>query len=152
MADPQALVIAKAAADSYERVGSPEGDIILAEAIVYLATAPKSNRSYLALKAAREAVAGNRTAEVPLHLRNPVTGLMKEMGYGGYDYPFDHPGHFSIQEYLPESLRSADFYRPSIFGHEKEVAKRLEWWRSRMHQETPSEPGVSEEGEDRTGR
>jgi putative ATPase len=132
MADPQALVFVEAAGRAFDRVGQPEGDIILAQAVNYLATAPKSNRSYLSLHAARDAVALHPSAPVPVHLRNPVTRLDKEMGEGeGYAYPFDSPDHFSLQAYLPDPLTGSHFYEPSSFGFEKDVMKRMEWWRSK---------------------
>ena len=132
MADPQALVLVEAAGRAFDRVGQPEGDIILAQAVNYLATAPKSNRSYLSLHAARDAVALHPSAPVPVHLRNPVTRLDKEMGGGeGYEYPFDSPDHFSLQAYLPDPLKGSHFYEPSSFGFEKDVLKRMEWWRSK---------------------
>lgn len=132
MADPHALVVVEAAGRAFDRVGQPEGDIILAQAVNYLATAPKSNRSYRSLHAARDAVAMHPSAPVPPHLRPGTTSLEKEMGHGaGYEYPFDSPDHFSTQPHLPEVLEGSRFYEPSSFGFEKEVAKRMEWWRSR---------------------
>jgi putative ATPase len=132
MADPQALVLVEAAGRAFDRVGQPEGDIILAQAVNYLATAPKSNRSYRSLHAARDAVAMHPSAPVPEHLRPGTTRLEKEMGHGvGYEYPFDSPDHFSTQPHLPDPLQGSRFYEPSAFGFEKEVAKRMEWWQSR---------------------
>jgi putative ATPase len=132
MADPQGLLVMQAAAAAYDRTGSPEGDIILAHAVVHLATAPKSNRAYLALKAAREAIREYPSAPVPLHLQNAPTALMKEMGYKkGYENPYDCPGNFSTQPYLPEPLQGRTFYEPGTFGYEKEVARRLEYWERR---------------------
>ena len=129
LADPQAIVVVEAAARAFDRVGQPEGDIILAQAVNYLAAAPKSNRSYMSLHAARDAVARHPSAPVPLHLRNATTGLEKEMGYSdGYEYPFDSPDHFSPQPYLPEELQGEVLYEPSQFGFEKEIARRMEWW------------------------
>lgn len=132
MADPHALVLVEAAGRAFDRVGQPEGDIILAQAVNYLATAPKSNRSYRSLHAARDAVAMHPSAPVPPHLRPGTTRLEKEMGHGvDYEYPFDSPDHFSTQPHLPEPLEGSRFYEPSSFGFEKEVAKRMDWWRSR---------------------
>lgn len=129
LADPQAIVIVEAAGRAFDRVGQPEGDIILAQVVNYLASAPKSNRSYLSLHAARDAVARYPSAPVPLHLRNATTRMEREMGYKeGYEYPFDFPDHFSPQPYLPVDLQGVILYEPSQFGYEKEIARRMEWW------------------------
>ena len=142
LADPRALEIALAARDAYHFLGSPEGDLALAEAAVYLATAPKSNRVYEAWKAALEAARATPAAAVPLAIRNAPTGLMKELGYGaGYQYAHAAPEGYAPQEYLPEALRGETFYTPGRFGFEKEVAKRLAWWRAlrdRMEQRNES--------------
>jgi putative ATPase len=130
MADPQALPIAVAAQQAVHFIGMPEGAIPLAEATVYLATAPKSNTAYMALNKAREDVRRTRNDPVPLHLRNAVTSLMQEMGYGKeYKYAHDYPDHFVAMDNLPESLKGHRYYQPSDQGYEKEVARRLrEWW------------------------
>src|SRR5689334_22234765 len=129
LADPEALKLAVAARDAYHMLGPPEGYLPLAEMIVYLATAPKSNRSMLALVAARDAARTHPAEPVPLHIRNAPTGLMKELGYGaGYQYAHDAPEAYIPQEYLPERLKGARFYEPGPFGFEKEIAKRLAWW------------------------
>ena len=130
MADPQALSVAVAAQQAVHFVGMPEGRIPLAEATVYLATAPKSNASYVAIDQALEDVRKTRNEPVPLHLRNPVTGLMREQGYGsGYKYSHDYEGHFSPMENLPPSLRGRRYYRPGDQGYEQQVAARLRgWW------------------------
>ncbi len=129
LADPQALVHVTAAAQTYERLGSPEGELALAEAAIYLATAPKSNRVYVAWKQALEAARETPAAPVPLHLRNAPTGLMKELGYGaGYQYAFEAPDAYLPQDYLPEELASRSFYEPGPFGFERDIAKRLAWW------------------------
>jgi putative ATPase len=129
LADPMALRLAIAARDAYHFLGSPEGDLALAEAAVYLATAPKSNRVYDAWKAAVRAARETPAEPVPLHIRNAPTGLMKELGYGeGYEYAHAVPEAYIPQEYLPERLRGAAFYEPGAFGFEKEVARRLAWW------------------------
>lgn len=131
LADPQALTIAIAAAETWERLGSPEGDLALAEATVYLATAPKSNRVYLAWKAALDAARESPTAPVPHHLRNAPTGLMKELGYGaGYQYAFDAPEAFIPQDYLPTAVGQRTFYEAGGFGFERDIAKRMAWWKS----------------------
>jgi putative ATPase len=130
LADPQALLIAVAAQQAVHFVGLPEGNLALAEAVVYLATAPKSNSLYQAYSRVQEEVEKGRNEPVPLHLRNPVTGLMRDMGHGrGYKYAHDYPGHFVRQEYLPPALQGKRFYLPADQGYEKEIALRLkEWW------------------------
>ncbi|MBI2935300.1 MAG: replication-associated recombination protein A [Chloroflexi bacterium] len=133
MADPMALPIAVAAQQAVHFVGLPEGAIPLAEATVYLATAPKSNSAYKALSKAREDVQKTRNDPVPLHLRNPVTPLMKGMGYGkGYQYAHNFPGHFTPMQNLPERLKGHVYYEPSDQGYEKQVAERIrQWWGER---------------------
>ena len=133
MADPQALPVAMAAQQAVHFIGMPEGAIPLAEATVYLATAPKSNSAYTALNRAMEDVKRSRNDPVPLHLRNPVTPLMKSMGYGqGYRYAHSYPEHFAGQANLPDNLKSRVYYEPSDQGYEKEVAERIRrWWGER---------------------
>lgn len=139
LADPQALVFMLAAAETYERLGSPEGELAIAEAAVYLATAPKSNRVYAAWGAALEAARNSPAAKVPLHLRNAPTGLMKELGYGsGYQYAHTSPDAFIPQTYLPENMEGASFYEPGPFGFEREIAKRLAWWAAKRDEATAS--------------
>ncbi len=129
LADPRALQLAIAARDAYHFLGSPEGELALAEAAVYCATAPKSNRVYVAWKAALDAARQSPAAPVPLHIRNAPTGLMKDLGYGaGYQYAHDAPDGYVPQDYLPDELRTRVFYEPSDFGAEKDIAKRLAWW------------------------
>ncbi len=130
MADPQALVVSMAAQQAVHFIGMPEGNLALAEATVYLATAPKSNSIYQAYSKAREEVARGSSESVPLHLRNPVTPLMKGIGYGkGYKYAHDYPGHFVRQQNLPANLKNRYFYTPGEQGYEKEVSARLKrWW------------------------
>ena len=135
LADPQALAVTIAARDAFHFLGSPEGDLALAQAVVYLAAAPKSNRVYAALGAAMAAARDTPAAPVPLHIRNAPTGLMKELGYGrDYAYAFDAEDHYIPQDYLPDELADARFYEPSDFGFEKRVAERLEWWRSKKEE------------------
>ena len=131
MADPQALGITMAAQQAVHFVGLPEGAIPLAEATVYLATAPKSNAAYEALNRAREEVRTGYQYPVPLHLRNAVTGLMRAEGYGkGYKYAHDYPGHFAGQGNLPKELEDKRFYEPGDEGYEAGVKERIEaWWR-----------------------
>ena len=129
LADPEALKLAVAARDAYHMLGPPEGYLPLAQMIVYLATAPKSNSSKVALSAALAAAREHPAEGVPLHIRNAPTALMKELGYNaGYQYAHDAPEAYIPQEYLPERLRGSRFYEPGPFGFEKEIAKRLAWW------------------------
>ena len=130
MADPQALSVAMAAQQAYHLIGLPEGRIPLAEATVYLATAPKSNASYMALNRAMEDVEKTPNDTVPMHLRNAPTGLMKDMGYGeGYKYSHDYEDNFAPMQNLPDSLKGRRYYRPGDQGYEPEVAERLKrWW------------------------
>jgi putative ATPase len=129
LADPMALQVAVAAKEAYDFLGSPEGELALAEAAVYLATAPKSNSVYRAYDAAMEDVEKTRNEPVPLHLRNPVTKLMREAGYGrGYQYAHDLEGGVARMNCLPENLRGRRYYRPKGAGYEAEVARRLEEW------------------------
>ncbi len=136
LADPQALTLALAAKDAFDFLGAPEGELALAEAAVYLATAPKSNRVYAAWGAAQDAARRTPAAPVPLHLRNAVTGLMKEIGYGtGYRYAHDAPTAYISQEYLPDALAGEQFYAPGPMGLEKRIAERMAWWK---RQDTPA--------------
>jgi len=129
LADPQALQLAVAARDAFHMLGPPEGYLPLAQMVIYLATAPKSNASYRGLNAALEAARETPAAAVPLHIRNAPTKLMKDLGYHeGYQYAHAVPEAYIPQEYLPEELRGSVFYEPGPFGFEKEVAKRLAWW------------------------
>jgi putative ATPase len=129
LADPEALTLAVAARDAYHMLGVPEGLLPLAEMVVYLATAPKSNSAKVALGAAMEAAQQTPAEGVPLHIRNAPTNLMKELGYhAGYQYAHDVPEAYIPQEYLPDKLRGRTFYQPGAFGFEKEISKRLAWW------------------------
>ncbi len=126
MADPQALMIAMAAQQAVHFVGMPEGNLALAEATVYLATAPKSNSLYEAYSRVQKEIKNGSPDSVPLHLRNPVTPLMKEQGYGeGYKYAHDYPGHFVEQQNLPDALQGKQYYSPSDQGYEKQVIDRF---------------------------
>jgi len=129
LADPRALALALAAKDAYHFLGSPEGELALAEAAVYLATAPKSNRVYMAFAQAMEAAAEHPAEAVPLHIRNAPTKLMEELGYGaGYKYAHAFEHAYVPQEYLPDALRGQRWYEPTEFGFEKDIKKRMEWW------------------------
>jgi putative ATPase len=129
LADPRALTVALAAKDAYHFLGSPEGELALAEATIYLATAPKSNRAYAAFGRAMEAAEQHPAEPVPLHIRNAPTGLMQDLGYGaGYQYAHDSDQAYIPQEYLPEALRGSRWYEPTDFGHEKTIKERIEWW------------------------
>jgi len=132
MADPQALVVAMAAQQAVHFIGMPEGNLALAEAVVYLATAPKSNSLYRAYSGVQKDVETTRNDPVPLHLRNPVTRLMKQVGYGkGYKYAHDYPDHYVEQQNLPDKLQGRRYYTPSDQGFEKEIRNRLRFWRGR---------------------
>lgn len=129
LADPQALPKAIAAWQSYERLGSPEGDLALAELVIYLATAPKSNAAYVAWGAARKAAQSSGSLMPPKHILNAPTRLMQEIGYGeGYAYDHDTAEGFSGQNYFPDGMRRDEYYRPVERGFEREIKKRLEYW------------------------
>lgn len=129
LADPQALVHARAAAQTYEQLGSPEGELALANTVIYLATAPKSNAAYVAFKAATRAAKQGGSLMPPKTILNAPTRLMKDEGYGA-DYAYDHdaPDAFSGQDYWPEGLGRQRFYEPPERGFEREIRKRLEYW------------------------
>jgi putative ATPase len=129
LADPQALVVANAARDAYHMLGTPEGELALAEAAVYLATAPKSNALYTAFGAAMRAAKEGGSLLPPKHILNAPTRLMKSEGYGsGYRYDHDAPEAFSGQDYFPEGLERQEFYRPTERGFEKRIAERMVEW------------------------
>jgi putative ATPase len=135
LADPQALVIANAAKDAYDYLGSPEGELALAEACVYLATAPKSNAVYVAFKAAMRAAKDHGSLLPPKHILNAPTKLMKGEGYGtGYEYDHDAPEAFSGQDYFPEAMGRMTFYDPPERGFEREIRKRLDYWARRRRE------------------
>jgi putative ATPase len=120
LADPQAMLIAQAAANAFEWIGMPEGRIPLAEATIYLSLAPKSNSAYLAIEQALADVKNQPTGLVPIHLRDASYRGAKELGHGkGYQYPHDYPGHCVKQQYLPDSLKNRRYYNPSDQGWEK---------------------------------
>ncbi len=140
MADPQALPIAVSAMDAFHFIGLPEGTLALAQVVVYLATAPKSNALYLAYGEVERDIREKENMPVPLHIRNAPTRLMKDLGYGkDYKYPHDFEGHFVEEEYLPENLKGRIYYHPTDLGFEKEVKKRLEYWRNKKKTENKGE-------------
>jgi putative ATPase len=129
LADPQALVVANAAKDAYDFLGSPEGELALAEAVIYIATAPKSNATYTAFGAAMRTAKEAGSLLPPKHILNAPTRLMKSEGYGsGYAYDHDEQDAFSGQDYFPEQLGRRQFYDPPERGFEREIRKRLEYW------------------------
>jgi putative ATPase len=130
MADPQALMVAVAGQQAVHFIGLPEGNLALAQAVVYLATAPKSNSLYQAYSRVQEDIRQGRNEPVPLHLRNPVTDLMRRMGHGqGYQYAHDFPDHFVKQQNLPTALQGKHYYVPTEQGYEKEITDRIKrWW------------------------
>ncbi len=129
LADPQALVIANAAKDAYDFLGSPEGELAIAEACLYVATAPKSNATYLAFGEAMRTAKEAGSLLPPKHVLNAPTKLMQAEGYGsGYEYDHDAPDAFSGQDYFPEALGRKQFYDPPERGFEREIRKRLDYW------------------------
>lgn len=129
LADPQALPICIAAWEAYERMGSPEGELALSQALIYLACAPKSNANYVAYKSAIEAAEQNGSLMPPMHILNAPTKMMKEMGYGhGYHYDHDAPDAFSGQNYFPDAMNRPVYYNPPERGFEREIRKRLDYW------------------------
>ena len=129
LADPQALTQAIAAWDTYERLGSPEGELALAQLVAYLGTAPKSNAVYVAFKAAIQAAKATGSLPPPAHILNAPTWLMREIGYGkGYEYDHDAADGFSGQDYFPDGMARERFYRPTDRGHEQEIRRRLDSW------------------------
>jgi putative ATPase len=137
-ADPQALTLTLAAKEAYDFLGSPEGELALAQATLYLALAPKSNAAYVAYEQARADVEAAPAEPVPLHIRNAPTGLMKDLGYGrGYQYAHDAPEARVAQEHLPESLRDRRYYQPTDRGLEAELARRLDAWRRWREENRP---------------
>jgi len=129
MADPQALVVTNAAKDAYDFLGSPEGELALAQAVIYVATAPKSNAAYKAYGAAMRAAKQAGSLLPPKHILNAPTKLMKSEDYGaGYQYDHDAEDAFSGQDYFPEQLGRQTFYDPPERGFERDIRKRLDYW------------------------
>ena len=138
LADPQALVICNAAKDAYDFLGSPEGELAIAQAVIYIATAPKSNAAYTAYGAAMKVAKEAGSLLPPKHILNAPTRLMKDESYGaGYDYDHDAPDAFSGQDYFPEALGRQQFYDPPERGFEREIRKRLDYW-ARLRKERNS--------------
>ena len=137
--------MALAAKDAYHFLGSPEGELALAQAAVYLATAPKSNAVDAALARVRREIQETQALPVPLHIRNAPTRLMKDLGYGkGYKYAHHYEDHYVPQDYLPENLKGRQYYFPSKFGFEKEIQKRIQWWNKKKQQ---AQRGSGDQGE-----
>ena len=137
LADPSALSLTLAACDAYERLGSPEGELALAQAVLYLALSPKSNATYTAYGAVREFASKTTHLSPPKHILNAPTSLMKEMGYGsGYQYDHDMPSGFSGQDYFPEEVGRQSFYQPVERGFEREMKKRLDYF-AKMRKQPP---------------
>jgi putative ATPase len=129
MADPQALVVANAAKDAYDFLGSPEGELALAQAVIYVATAPKSNAAYVAFGRAKRIAQEGGSLLPPKHILNAPTRLMQEEGYAAnYEYDHDAENAFSGQNYFPEQLGRQSFYAPVDRGFEREIKKRMEYW------------------------
>jgi putative ATPase len=144
-ADPRALSISLAARESYDFLGSPEGDLAIAQAAVYLATAPKSNAVYSAYAEASDDVQTQPNLPVPLHIRNASTGLMKDLGYGkGYQYDHSSEHGYVPQDYLPDNLSGREYYRPTDRGYEKNIRAMMDWWKELRESEgsaTSAPPG-----------
>jgi len=144
-ADPGALRMALNSMEAYRFLGSPEGELALAQAVLYLATAPKSNAVYAAYNQVQETIKQTGSLETPLHIRNAPTKLMKSIGYGkDYKYAHDYQDAIVSQEYLPEKIRGRKFYHPVDRGYEQTIKKRLHQWHERKNQLG----GVSDPGAD----
>ena len=129
LADPQALVQALSAWDAYDRLGSPEGELAIAQCVIYLGTAPKSNAAYEAMSGANEAARKTGSLMPPKHILNAPTRLMKDLGYGkGYNYDHATAEGFSGQNYFPDGMARERFYQPVERGFEREILKRIEYW------------------------
>jgi putative ATPase len=139
IADPQALIQCLAAKDAYDFLGSPEGELAIVQACLYLATAPKSNAAYIAQKRAWSSAKETGSLAPPAHILNAPTKLMKQIGYGK-DYAYDHDADeaFSGQDYWPEEMERQTFYEPSDRGFEARVRERLDYWEQRRKERQPS--------------
>ena len=141
LADPNALPQAIAAWQAYERLGSPEGDLALAQLVVYLGTAPKSNAAYMAEKGAKRAARETGSLMPPKHILNAPTKMMKDLGYGdGYNYDHDAADGFSGQNYFPDDMARTRFYKPKEIGFERDIGKRLAYW-DKLRREKQNKPG-----------
>lgn len=148
-ADPLSILVANAAKDTYDFLGSPEGELALAQCVVHLATAPKSVGVYQAYKAARKAAAETGSLIPPAHIRNAPTKLMKELGYGkGYNYDPDTPEGFSGDNFFPDGMPRQSFYRPKGEGHEEKVKMRMERWAQMRSRIQAQKAGSAEEDDD----
>jgi len=138
LADPNALGQCTAAWETYERLGSPEGELALAQALIYLATAPKSNAGYVAYNKARKSAKETGSHMPPSHILNAPTSLMKDLGYGsGYQYDHDAADGFSGQNYFPDDMNRQEYYQPIERGFERDIQKRLEYWKKLRLQKNP---------------
>jgi len=143
-ADPLALGVALDAMEAFRFLGHPEGELALHQAAAYLATAPKSNRIYAAVKSVKDVIRKTGSLPVPLHIRNAPTCLMKDLGYGkGYKYAHNYKNGFVSQEYLPDSLRGTVFYRPTARGFESDIRQRIRRWK---HAKQEADPKVEKDG------
>ncbi|MBI3990257.1 MAG: replication-associated recombination protein A, partial [candidate division NC10 bacterium] len=141
-ADPQALQVAIAAMQAYHFLGSPEGELALAQCVTYLAVAPKSNAIYVAFNEATEDALKGPAGPVPFHLRNAPTGLLKELGYAkGYHYPHEYPDALVNQDYFPEALKGRTYYQPADRGLEAEIKRRLDEWKRKRVAMATTPPG-----------
>lgn len=142
-ADPRALSITLAARESYDFLGSPEGDLAIAQAAVYLATAPKSNAVYSAYSEASDDVQTHPNLPVPLHIRNAPTGLMKDLGYGkGYQYDHSTEHGYAPQDYLPDNLSGREYYKPTDRGYEKNIRALMDWWKQLRESDSRDNSGT----------
>jgi putative ATPase len=147
LADPEAVHQALAAKDTYDFLGSPEGELAIAQAVIYLATAPKSNAAYKAYGDAMKAGRESGSLMPPKHILNAPTKLMKEIGYGkGYEYDHNTPEGFSGQNYFPDEMPRRQFYRPTERGFERDIARRLAYW-----QKLREKGAATDDGEEGSG-
>jgi len=147
LAEPQALPQSLAAWDAYERLGSPEGDLALAQCVIYLATAPKSNAAYTAHKGALRSARETGSVMPPKHILNAPTNFMKDQGYGaGYQYDHNAEDGFSGQNYFPDDLPRHQFYQPVERGFEREIAKRLTYWAGLRDKRTERDQTTDDDG------